>query len=80
MAVVEVLFGDGYNDGLPRGDEEGPLAAHVLHQDGGEALHRAKDGAMDDYRALEACLKGVLLPQEVLLVEFILGEKFGLQP
>ncbi len=40
---------DGHDDGLERGDPEGPDAAKALGEDGNDALHRAEDGTMDDH-------------------------------
>lgn len=73
VAVVDVLLGDGDNDGLSGRNEERPLATKMLYKNGNKALNRTKNGSVDNNGSSEAGLQRVLLPGKILLIELVLG-------
>lgn len=79
FCVFKELLRDWDNNGLSRRDPEGPLSSQMLNQDGNETLKRTKHSSVNDDWSGVARLKGMLLPEEVLIIKFVLGKEFRLE-
>lgn len=79
LCVFKELLRDWDNNGLSRRDPEGPLSSQMLNQDGNETLKRTKHSSVNDDWSGVARLKGMLLPEEVLIIKFVLGKEFRLE-